>query len=225
MWNFNIFLYIFFSTLDGIAAFTFMFTLFRIPMQHFRYHIIFISVVIGYVAYTLRVIEGLNSLAFLITVIVAFLFVWLMFRIQVFYALFISVISYISYAFFQIIVFFIVRVTAPINLNDLESNFPLLYSLQLATVVLTLVVSRILRYFDIGFNFVPHDDMSKIKLTKDNIFILIAIVISICIVDIIYLIAFSSTDVRDSVTLFISILVGLLILVGFALKKEKEDDL
>lgn len=217
-------IYTLFSAYDSVAILVLMFSLFKIPMKHLKYQIILVSVTLGYLSYTIRVIDDISAIAFVFQTIGLFLFVWLMFRIQVFYALLITVTAYVIFGCVQLVIIFSAQWIFNFQLNDLANKFPLIYTLQIITDTLILLISKLLVNRKIGFNFVPHDDLEKTKFSRENIIILFTIILLVSFVGIIFAFSINNFEHINATFLFASTGVAMIVLLAFAFQKEKNDD-
>jgi hypothetical protein len=211
----------FFSTIEVVGMFCLMLALFRFRIKEYIFHMIFASFLLSQTSYYMREHFELANYVPIVFVIFTFLFVWLMFRVQLFYAAVMAVTGYIALIILQGAIIFI---GISLNLFQLDDIGPtwLGYILQLITFLTSLFISWLLIRKRIGFTFVPFSETLQVKFRGENIFFLIIVLIGIIVAGIYLYWGLKS---------FYSFLFVILLLVCYfsslvylAIRREKQDD-
>ncbi len=221
--NFTLFMIL--SVAEVVANVILMFTIFRIPKKHYLMHAVFMGIVMSYISHNVRNIEELTSFAIIIQVTLQFLFVWLMYRIQVFYSLIISILSYFIYGIVQLLLIFLLNAVGIIEMDQLSTNIYIGYCLQLLTVILVIIISEVLERKQIGFNFVPHSEFAPIELSKGNILFTVVIVLCVVAFQMLYYFSVKHNFLEGFIEWLIISIILAVVLIFLAIKKEKSDDL
>ncbi|GIQ71458.1 hypothetical protein DUZ99_10550 [Xylanibacillus composti] len=217
-------LYMLFSMLEVVAVLTLIFTLFRIPKQYLRIHIFFVGAILAFVSHTIRIVEQLDSYAIIIIVILLFLFVWLMFRIQVFYAFIITISSYLIFGGLQILIIFSLTSINIVNVSSLNNDIVITHAMQLLTVIMVFLISKVLDHFHIGFDFVPHSDLGSVQLSKENLLLILAVVISLVAVHT-YFYYFNSSGYSHGLIYMVVInLFAVALIIYLSIRRDKGSD-
>lgn len=220
---FDFVIFTFFSSFEYLAIIYFGFVLFRITLRQYTFHMLFIACVLSYVSYTLR-FAGFDFVAPITQMIVLFLFIWLMFRIQVFYA---SVIAITGYLVFMLVqgVFIIALVSlGMVTFEQLQPNTVIGVSIQIGTVALMMLLARLIEHLNWGFDFVPHSEFAQVKLKNENRVLLIVILLSFLSFGATYSILFYKDAFVGFPYLVTVNLIVIVLLIYFARKRDKSED-
>lgn len=217
-------LFMFFSAIEVVSTVILMFVIFRMN-YFFKFipHIVFIGLACSYVSYNLWQ-SDLGGISPIIHCAVFFILVWLLFRIQVFYALFISTISYLAYGLIQGFLTFWFHFMGWFRIEEIGPNTPLAFSMQTLSALITLILSFILHKLNWGFNFVPHSEFAPLELKNDNVVILIIIIWSILTIGISYYFTIKNNMLVSFNMLVLSYILAVLFLLILARRKDREDN-
>ena len=217
-------LFIFFSAIEVVSTVILMFVVFRMNyFLKFIPHIVFIGLACSYVSYNLWQ-SDLGGISPIIQCAVFFILVWLLFRIQVFYALFISTISYMAYGLIQGILTFGFHFMGWLKIEDIGPNTPLAFAMQTLTALITLILSFILHKLNWGFNFVPHYEFAPINMKNDNSLILFIVILSILVIGLTYYFTIKNNlNVAFNFLVLCNIIVVLFLLI-LARRKDREEN-
>ncbi|WP_171716757.1 hypothetical protein [Paenibacillus phytohabitans] len=212
-------LYMVFSILETSAMFYLAFKVFKIDV--YPKEILFAGALMAFVSYVLRNDYGLILTDVAIQYLLTFCFLWLLFRIHIFYAAIMTGLTYLSYMLIQSTCYFLMKLT---GLYSIE--FPFLsvgvYILQLISVVLTIIIGFNIGKHRKGFDFVPDKQNVKVKiaLREIKIFILSAPAIFIVILMLIL------TQRYSQYFFLMPMLYGILLYAYLYLsyKKDRTDD-
>lgn len=210
-----------FSTIEVVGMFVLMLALFRFKIREYITHIVFASFLLSQTSYYMREHFDLASYVPLMYVVFTFLFVWLMFRVQLFYAAVMAVTGYIGLIIIQGVIIFI---GISLNLFQLDDIGPtwLGYVLQLITFLTSLFISWLLMRKRIGFTFVPFSESVSVKLKGENTLILLVILLTFLFTSVnLYLSFLGMISFMIVVVLFIFFFSSLIYL---AIRREKRDD-
>ena len=219
----NASLFVLFSTFEFLSILLFMFVLFRLKIAHNKFHILFIAVLLSYISYNLHVAQ-LSGISPLLQMLVYFLLIWLMFRIQIFYALVISAISYISFGMVQSIFLVSLHLLNIITFDQIVPGTMLGYFLQICTATIMLTITLILKKLNWGYDYVPHNEFAPIKLKNENLHFLIIIVISVLFIGIVYYITLNEQYAMGFNHLITLLILTVILLIIISNKKNRSDD-
>lgn len=219
----HFFLFMLCTILECVTLFILMFTMFKIPIKVNVIHILFASTVISYFVFSINEVDNIANYSIILQIIVLFLFVWLMFRIQIFYAFVISCVSFITYTLVQILIFYTLRIWGIVDMSTLNEEGYAIFLLQLSSVSFTLAICSYLRNKGIGFNYVPHSEDAKVKLTKTNITLLSTVIIASFIYQSLYVIARKESLSSGGIAWLIINSISVVILTYYSIKKDNEE--
>lgn len=210
-----------FSTIESIGMFILMLALFRFRIREYISHIVFASFLLSQLSYYMRVDFGLGSYVPVAFVIFTFLFVWLMFRVQLFYAAVMAVIGYITFFLLQGIIIFMGISLKLFTLDEIAPTW-LGYVLQLTTFAVAILISLLLLKKRLGFTFVPFSESAYFKLRGENILFLFLVLLGVIVVGV-YL--YWGLQSFYSFMMVIAMLIFYLSsLMYLAIRREKQDD-
>ncbi|WP_151734363.1 hypothetical protein [Paenibacillus tengchongensis] len=155
-------LYILFSMLETFAMFFLAFRVFKIDL--YTKEIVFASALMAFISYTLRYDYGLITADIIVQYILNYLFLWLLFRIQFFYAAIVNGLAYLSYMLIQSTCYLIMDLTGA---NSLVFPFMTLsvYMLQSVSALVTLIAACYIHRKRKGFDFIPDKPDERITLS------------------------------------------------------------
>lgn len=156
----NMTLYIGFSVLETYAMFYFMFKVFKIEI--YPVQMIFSSVIMAFISYVLRDEYGVPQIDVFVQMLLMFLFVWMMFRIHIFYATILTGVSYQFYMLLQTAYYYIMQQAGLFDTKIpyiLSSSVFILQTLSAATAFF---IGWIVYKNRKGFDFVPDKPNGRI---------------------------------------------------------------
>jgi len=148
----DFFLFMFFSVLETSSLFYLAFKIFKIDL--YAKEIVFASLIMGFISYVIRFDYGLTGLDVFIQYILIFCFLWLLFRIHIFYAVIMTGTAYQAYMVIQTFLYLLGK---SMGLYSLSFPFVTLamYGLQLLTVVIISSIAYYIGRKRKGFDFIP----------------------------------------------------------------------
>jgi len=215
-------LFLLFSTIEFGSAIALTFSIFLFPIRSNLSRIAFSSLFLAQTSYLIRVELDAETYAPIILVAIMFLFIWMILRVQFFYAAIMTVIGYIATAVVQFSLFLIY--SKIFNLFTLElsiSNHLFSYFMQASSSSLSLLICYYFVKKRIGFTFVP-DDMKTIQFRRENFPFVFIIFIALIILSTFYYL-------RDSysthfIVLGLLLTLTLIMLLYLAIRKEGQHD-
>lgn len=163
-------LYMVFSILETTAMFYLAFKVFKIDV--YPKEILFAGALMAFVSYVLRNDYGLILTDVAIQYLLTFCFLWLLFRIHIFYAAIMTGLTYLSYMLIQSTCYFLINFTF---LTSAEPPFMTssVYILQVISAALTIFIGFYIGKHRKGFDFVPDKQNVKVKIAHREIKIFI----------------------------------------------------
>lgn len=166
--------------LENYAMFYLIFKLFKIDL--FPKEMIFASLVMSFISYVLRTVYELPQVDVVVQVLLMFSFIWLLFKIHVFYTAILTGMAYQAYMLIQTLYYFIMD-----NAGLFDGDLP--YILSISTFVLQALSAATAigtGYFlsakRKGFDFVPDKPNGKIAVKTWEKVLLILNIPSVLIV-------------------------------------------
>ncbi|WNS44370.1 hypothetical protein [Paenibacillus sp. MMS20-IR301] len=208
-------LFIVLSIIESSALFYLGFKLFKIDI--YSKEIIFAGIIMAFFSYTLRNIYQLPEVDILIQYILIICFLWLLFRIHIFYAFIMTVISYQAYLLVQSMLYLVIDYSGIYKLNYPTINTGI-YLLQILTATATFIISNYISKKRKGFDFIPDKPDAKIMIGKRERFMFILTFPSIIFV---MLMLFFAEHLFKF--FFIIPLVYALILFGYLYQSDKKN--
>lgn len=205
----------FFSSMAYVAMLVMMFSLFKLQFKGYANQILLTTLLLCYVSYTMR-LQNLEAYTTVAQYILFFLLVWLLFRIQVFYALISSFVAFFGYGFLQTLIVFIgfkLKWWSP------ELTRGDLHVIEATTAIIYMTIAWIIRQRRRGFNFVPTSMNARVKYSKLNIAFLIVIPLAMLATTILL---FATTISDSGNNIYYAILLGLSIILVLRLAHAKE---
>jgi hypothetical protein len=217
MLNFVIFMVL--SVLESTAMFFLTFKVFKIDL--YVKEILFAGLIMGFISYVLRQDYGLAQLDIVTQYVLTFCFLWLLFRIHVFYAAIMTGLSYLAYMLIQSMYYLMMNLTGLYSLH-FPSITVGIYILQFISAVTAIFVGLYISKRRKGFDFVPDKPNEKVKIKLREIIIF---ALSIPSVGIVLLMIFLSQ--KFSQFFFLMPLAYGILLYGylyFSYKKDRSDN-
>lgn len=158
----DLWLYIGFSMLENYAMFYLIFKLFKIDL--FPKEMIFASLIMSFISYVLRTVYELPQVDVVVQVLLMFSFIWLLFKIHVFYAAILTGMTYQAYMLIQGLYYFIMD-----NAGVFESEIPYIlgtstFVLQTLSAATAIGIGYYVAMKRKGFDFVPDKPHGKITV-------------------------------------------------------------
>lgn len=165
------------SVAELFSMFTFCFSLYRLKMLEYYKELSFVILLLPYISYANRFGFQQEGIDPLIQLGLLILFMWLLFRIQIFYAALISVSGFIMNLLTQTIVIFSLSSTGIIDREKVVTGSGAdTYLMQLVSCVAICLVALIIHKSNRGFSFVPTSSSRFKEKIKGNTTILLSII-------------------------------------------------
>lgn len=213
-------LFTFVSSIEYTTAFIFIFTLFRMDMKGFKYHVLFVCVSLSYLSYNLRE-DGLTSISPFIQTVVIILFMWLLFRIHLGYAIFISLVGFFGFGLLQALTI--------LGILSLGFQFvPFTFSGYVASAVpcgIMLLLSYLIKRRNRGYTFIPHQErFTFTEIKHANWFWLTTVVLLMVGIGVSYNFTLNESSTLSFLIAFVLLLLlEVVVLITFSNKKEKKE--
>ncbi|WP_213583786.1 hypothetical protein [Paenibacillus sp. J2TS4] len=200
--------------------FYFIFVLFKIDI--YPKEMIFASLIMSFISYVLRTVYELPQMDVIVQVLLMFCFIWLLFKIHVFYAAILTGMAYQAYMFIQGLYYFIMD-----SAGLFDVGLPYILSictfvLQTLSAATAIGIGYFLSIKRKGFDFVPDKPSGKIAVkTWEKVLFALNIPSVIIVLLTMYFASNLST------LFFVVPLVNAIILYGylyFAYKKDRAED-
>ncbi len=209
-------LFTLFSSIEYVGMFLLMFSLFRVNSRWYIPHILFVCISLSYFSFTMRA-DSLTMYAPIIQIILLVIFMWLLFRFQIFYAALMSITGYISILVIDVLVASVVSrfadVTIPFTIQ--------MYIIAVISGFLAMSISYLIRKRNWGFVFVPHSEDVTVNYRKrENILMIVVMVLSA----VGFAIAFYLTVILKTAISFYATLLFLLLAVSILLYISRSID-
>lgn len=204
------------SSIEYISIMILIFTIFRFQYFHLKPQILFISIALSYVSYSMRT-DDMALVTPFVQLLLLILFLWMIIKVHPFYAIIMGTLGYITYGLLQG------------GLLYLFSQFPIpleamtwpMYGLAILTSSLTICISLWLKRRNLGFSFVPTSDYLRVKLKKQEVYeFMFTIFFSVLGAAVCY--GFYLFDVNPLFLFFTMLILVLCISILFYLSHQKE---
>lgn len=155
-------LYVGFSILESSAMFYLIFKVFKIDI--FPKEIIFSGAIMGFFSFVLRKDYGMPDLDIAVQLLLMILFIWLLFRIHLFYSTILAGMAYQAYLVIQSFYYFVMN-----EFGLFDSPVPYLLSIsvfvmQSLSALTAFCVGWVVEKKRYGFDFIPHKQDGKLNL-------------------------------------------------------------
>jgi hypothetical protein len=207
----DLFLYITLSALESTALFFLAFKIFKIDL--YMKEIVFAGLIMGFFSYVIRNIYGLPQLDVLIQYLLVFSFLWLLFRIHIFYATIMTAMSYQAYSLIQAVLYLIAR-TGVVNLH----NPVVIPMLQLISASITILIGYYIGKKRKGFDFIPDKPDGRIHIGKRD-----KVMFILTFPSIIFIILMTYFEKYINQSFYIIPLLYAVILYGYLYLSNKKD--
>jgi len=203
--------FMFFSTIEGVAIFCLMNSIYRLKATEFMWHALFIILFMNLQSYMLR--EELN-LAFLVPVINMLLFVLLfttVLRLPVVWSAIITITGYFAFIVIQSLTLKILFLG--VSLSDVQADVTKGYMLQSVSGLFGILLAWILFKFGVGFG----ADFERLRFRFEHIAVITLIIVILLVTSFFFFI----NDVWLNISFFAA---ASFFFLYYALRKEKWDD-
>lgn len=176
-----------FSVVETYALYFLAFSVFKIDQYPFE--MIFSSLIMAFFSYILRETYDLTQVDLFLQYFLLFCFLWMLFRINLFYAAVMTGFAYQAYASLQTITYLVIK-----SFGSLPSTFGgkesiSVYLLQLLTALFSISIGHIVQRKRKGFDFVPDKQSARVKIGKKEIALLLLNIPSLILVSLTLLIS------------------------------------
>lgn len=216
-------LYIVFSSLEYLAIFALTFALFRFEYKVYHNSVLFVSAMLAFVSYSIRISFDQPIIDPIATVLLMYAFMHYIFQVQVFYSAVMTVTGYIAYGIVQSSVIFGLDLVGILTLEQVKPNTIYGYVTQLVSIAIALVITALLKRKNFGFAYVPHGHRANVKYRGLNRLFLITLILASAMawITLYY-------NVEASALPFFLMTIPLIVIFGFliylSVRKEKNDD-
>ncbi|MFD1772345.1 hypothetical protein [Paenibacillus rhizophilus] len=161
-------LYLVFSVLETSALIFLGFKIFKIDL--YLKEIFFVSLILAFFSYIVRIDYKLVQLDIIIQYILLLCFLWLMFRIHIFYAVIMAGMAYQAYSFIQTVYIYLIKFFVSFTSIDLYGSNLNAYIMQALSAVTAVLIGIYIGHKRKGFDFVPDKPNGTINLSlRDKI--------------------------------------------------------
>jgi hypothetical protein len=155
-----------FSVLETCAMFYLMFRMFKIDLM-FK-EMLFASIIMAFVSYTLRAVYEIPVLDVPLQLILMLAFVWMLFRVHLFYATIMTGMVYQAYFLIQTVFYYLLNI-----LGEFNNSLPVVtnistYLLQFISVISACLIGLFVSRKRKGFDFVPDKPKGRLFLKKKD---------------------------------------------------------
>ncbi|MFF2909934.1 hypothetical protein [Paenibacillus sp. NPDC057934] len=155
-------LFMFFSVIESFSMFLLSFRLFKIDL--YIVEMLFASIIMAFISYVLRHDYSFPIIDIATQYFLTFCFFWMLFRIQVFYAVIITGIAYQSYMLIQSLLFLFMNQLGIYSLPFKEFS-SISYLLQFLSSLITVIIGAMIANKRKGFDFIPDKPNGRIDIT------------------------------------------------------------
>lgn len=206
--------------METVAVFYLMFRLFKIDLM--LKEMLFASVIMGFVSYTLRAVYHFPNLDVPLQLILTLAFVWMLFRIHLFYATIMTGMTFQAYFLIQSVYYYLMK-----YLQVFSSGLPVVtgfstFALQIVSVLSAVAVGWWISRSRKGFDFVPDNPRGKIRYKKrDKILFILILPSYVSLAAVIYL-----TEILEEFYFVITLLYGIMLYgyIHFSYKRDRQYD-
>ncbi|WP_410514993.1 hypothetical protein PaeBR_11725 [Paenibacillus sp. BR2-3] len=203
--------FIFFSTIEGVAVFSLMMSIYRMKATEFIWYALFVILLMNLQSFVLR--EEL-SLAFLVPIINMLLFIFLLttvMRISLVWSSIITISGYFAFVVIQSLTFKILFWN--LTLAEVQGDVVKGYMLQSTSGLFGILLAWLLYKFGVGFA----ADFEKLRFKFEHVMVIGSIIMTL----IMAAVFFFYNDIWLNVSYFT---VAVLFFLYYALRKEKWND-
>ncbi len=215
--------YIPLASLEGLAIFILMFSIYRIPFKEFAIETVSVSVILTSVLYLLKVETSFSGLANLISLSLMVLYLRLVVKSPTIYSIVMTGVGYVSYSMIQTTIRYILETFKVVNPGAyLEMNWGRAL-IQICSIIISFVVANLVRHLRQGFNFVPVDSSVPVKYRPLNIILMSAAVLASAIVAVV-IYFYEHREVIGLLGAVIIFAIALYVLIYLSIRKEYEEE-
>ncbi|MNI27498.1 hypothetical protein D3C73_812360 [compost metagenome] len=216
---------VFLSSLEFLSIILLMFTIFNLSFKRFYLYTVFICLFLANVSHYLRNsgLEEQKLLSVSIQMILFVILVWLLYRINILWAIVVAIIGYASYIVIQLCIFYILLMTGFMTAEELVPNTEKYYTLQFLSILAPLIISHFLKTVNWHLNFIPTKKYLKLKLKNENLILILVSIVTFLVSGILYY----SISVGQTTIFFTTSVLQLLtisILLYYSVRKEINND-
>ncbi|BCG60058.1 hypothetical protein PUR_34830 [Paenibacillus sp. URB8-2] len=211
-------LFLAFSILETCSMFYMLFRIFKIDLYPKEF--IFVGFILGFFSYVLRHDYNLVLVDIAFQYILTFCFLWLLFRIHIFYSTIMTGMAYQAYFLIQSLYYLILNLS---NFYSLNSFYTIsTYILQTVSAITAFLIGRYISKKRKGFDFIPDKPNGKIPImTREKILFALSLP-SILLFPLIY--SFATNHLDYFILLPISYGFLLYVYIYFSYKKDRGDN-
>lgn len=210
-----------FSTIEIIGMFCLILALFRFKIKEYVVQIVVASFLLSQISYYMRTILDVSHYVPLIFLVFAFIFMRVLFRVQVYYAASMIVIGYIAFTLLQAIIIFASISLNLFKLDDVVAFSWLSYYQLLISCLISLIISWVLLKKRIGFTFVPYSETVRVKISGENTVFFVIVLLSVAIAGInLY---FSLQSIYSLILIIVLLTFSFGSLIYLSIRREKQD--
>ncbi|WP_025688540.1 hypothetical protein [Paenibacillus zanthoxyli] len=162
----NLIFYLFFSVLDTASLFYIALKLFKIDL--YLKEIIFASLIMAFCSYVIRVEHGYAYLDVFIQFVLFICFLWMLFRIHVFYATIMAGTAQQAFMLVQSLFYIVINIT-----GIYQRNFPIVSTgiilMQLITDSFVIFIGYYIGKKRKGFDYIPDKPDARLIISKRDI--------------------------------------------------------
>lgn len=213
-------IYFLFSSTEWLALIVLTFAMFKLQFKGYWGQIILTAVAMSFLSHFLFIVIDKRVIATVLQPPALFLFLWQVFRIQVFYAALITVYGYLGYLFIQYAVM-LLQLGIGVSLESLVPGSGIMYVLQGISICIVLLIAWLLIKFRVGYTFVPDYEHTPFTLKGINLRLLLLILAGYCAIASSNYIAFT-ISIPTLLALLSYFILG--VLLYYAQRKEYTND-
>lgn len=158
-------LYMLFSVLESSALFYIAFKIFKLDI--YPKEIVFAGLIMAFISYTLRNNYGLSKTDVFLQYTLTFLFIWLLFRIHIFFAVIVTGVAYQAYMLIQSVLYLFMNSTGIYELQFPSISIGI-YILQILTSATAFIVAYNIGVRRKGFDFIPDKPEGRVTISKSD---------------------------------------------------------
>lgn len=215
-------LFVLFGTLEVVAIYVLMFTLFCFPIKENFVHLIIMSIIPSLTSYTLRMAH-LDLVDVLFQSALMFVMLWLLFRISILYAFIVLIIGSICYVLIQTLVILSLIASGFIDWGSLDQASFSAYAVQMLSATFALMLAYALHQNRMHFSFVPHYKQVRCIVKHETKYLLFISILTLFIFSVGISIAMWNRSLVFMVILAVLNIFLVLILFMFAYQKDAKD--
>jgi hypothetical protein len=214
------FSFILLSAPEYIVIMLLTFSFFRIKLSGFLPHLLFIAFILGNVSFATRADVSVTIWSPGVQFATYIVCVWLLFRIPIFYTSIICTVSYVSYAFAQMFIFFSLQASGLISFEEVDDSNLIGYIVPACSILITFIAVVIIKKFNYSIDWVPNNPRAKVELTKENKLFLSLVIL---IISSYFVLIYYRSDWHSMFFGAISIIMIVLLIFLIYISKKRDD--